>query len=126
MPLTKWRRESPSVLLTPADRVYEGGCDVTPVIIAVLPAVEVDQHFLSQRVRHRGNTDQVDVFLVHCLQFHAHSKCCRGHHLEPRTEASDRGTGEQTRASYRGATGATGALNRGSNGHEMEEQRNRH
>lgn len=41
------------------------GGDVTPVVVGILPPVEVDEDVVGHHVIDGGGTDQVTVLLVH-------------------------------------------------------------
>lgn len=41
------------------------GGDVTPVVVSILPPVEVDEDVVGHHVIDGGGTDQVTVLLVH-------------------------------------------------------------
>lgn len=72
--LTKGESDLFVVVMTPADRVYVWGGDVTPVVVRVLPAVKVDEDLVAEGVGDRGDTDQIVVLHVHGLQLTAHTK----------------------------------------------------
>ena len=61
---TRWR-QSFSVFLAPADWMNIHGGDVTPVVVGIFPAIEVDEDVVGHHVVDGGGTDQVTVLLVH-------------------------------------------------------------
>lgn len=56
--------------LTPAHRVQVRGLTVHPLVILVLPAVEVDPQQPVDDAGHRGDTDEPRLHEIHGLQLH--------------------------------------------------------
>lgn len=47
---------------------------VSPIVIALIPVVKMDQETIVHHVCYRGNTDEGRVLFVHSLKLHSHSK----------------------------------------------------
>lgn len=82
--LTRWGWQWMTIGLTPAHRTNRGRGHITPVIIRVLPAIEVDEYAVAESVCHSSNTHQAGVLLVYSLQLHPHTER-RRHHLVTET-----------------------------------------
>lgn len=69
--LTIWWIELLPIFRTPPYRVDVRTIVLTPVVIRVIPLVEVNQEIVANHVRHRGNADQIWIFAIHSFQLHA-------------------------------------------------------
>lgn len=69
--LTIWWIELLPIFRTPPYRVDVRTIVLTPVVIRVVPLVEVNQEIVANHVRHRGNADQIWIFAIHSFQLHA-------------------------------------------------------
>lgn len=69
---------------TPADRVDVRGFTVHPLIILVVPAIEVDAEEPMHHSLHGGHTDEPGLHQVHSLQLHAHLEAMVGAVLDGR------------------------------------------
>ena len=65
MLLTIWRVELLVIFRTPPHRVDVRTIVLTPVVIGVVPLVEVNQEKVANHVRHRGNANQIRVLAIH-------------------------------------------------------------
>ena len=63
--LTIWWVELLPIFRTPPYRVDVGTIVLTPVVIRVVPLVEVNQEIVANHVRHRGDANQIRVFAIH-------------------------------------------------------------
>lgn len=83
---TTWGWQGTCIFLAPSNRVNVRGGDVTPVIIHILPAIKVNQYFVSKCVCYSGHTNECSVFTVNCLKFHSYTKCTWCHWLQNKNE----------------------------------------
>lgn len=69
-----WRLELVPSELTPSHRIQVWGLTIHPLVILILPAVEVDPQQAVDDARHRGHAHQPGLHQIHSLQLHANVK----------------------------------------------------
>ena len=50
----------------------------TPVVIGVIPLIEMNQKIVANHIRHGGNADEVRVHPIHGFQFHSNFEAMLG------------------------------------------------
>ena len=75
--LTIWRVELLAILRTPPHWVDVWAVVLTPVVIGVVPLVEVNKEMVANHVRYRSNADQVRILTIHSFKLHANFKSMR-------------------------------------------------
>lgn len=72
--LRRWRLELVPSELTPSHRIQVWGLTIHPLVIFILPAIEVDPQEAVDDASHRGHTHQPRLHQIYSLQFHANVK----------------------------------------------------
>ena len=79
---TVWRRQWFSIFLAPTDWMQKRWRWITPIVVDVVPAIEVDQDTVTKNIDYcRYARRFCVVLLVNSLEFHANSKTMRSDRL---------------------------------------------